>query len=182
LDYSAIIHASALSLSLSLDALAAAFAYGCSGTRIPVRSVVVINIVCTAILAAALFAGTYAAQFIPAGAGVIIAFTVLLIIGAVKLVQSLRSSPDCNKTETVLRPAAAAVLAACLSLDGLAAGFGAALGGVNTAVMLGVSLVAHMVAVPLGCRLGRSLSRKTRFNISWLGGVVIIVIAFTRLL
>jgi putative Mn2+ efflux pump MntP len=45
LDYSigAVIQASVLSLSLSLDALTASFAYGCTGTKIPFKSVIVIK-------------------------------------------------------------------------------------------------------------------------------------------
>jgi putative Mn2+ efflux pump MntP len=191
LDYSvtAIIHASVLSLSLSLDALAASFAYGCSGTRIPVKSTVVITLVCTFILALALYAGSYASNFIPAHAGAWICFSVLLLIGGIKLYQSLTAKPaDClpegerGLSVRVLKPGQAVIIATALSIDGLAAGFGAALGGVNALVMLGVSLAAHMAAVPLGARLGRSLSDKSRLDVSWIGGVVIIILAFSKLL
>ena len=184
-DYSlsGIILAAVLSLSLSLDALAAAFAYGCSGTKIPFKSAVVINLVCTAILAAALFAGSNASLFINPAAGSIICFTVLIIIGGIKLWQGLRNKPE-NETippSRILSPIQAAIIAGALSLDGLAAGFGAALGGVNGTVMLAVSLAAHMAAIPLGCMLGRRLSQKTSFNVSWIGGAVIIILAITKL-
>ena len=184
-----VIPASVLSLSLSLDALAAAFAYGCMGTRIPFRSVVVINLVCTAILAAALFAGTYAARFIPENIGILICFAVLLIIGIIKLFQGIFAKPQNNAEadtsavapEKLLKPIEAAIIATGLSLDGVAAGFGAALGGVNGIAMLIVSLAAHMAAVPLGCMLGMKLSAKTKFNVSWIGGGVIIILAITKL-
>jgi putative Mn2+ efflux pump MntP len=104
----------------------------------------------------------------------------------VKLYQGLRQgSEDCPErgaTLKTLKPIEAVVLATGLSLDGLAAGFGAALGGTNAIAMLIVSLVAHMVAVPLGCMLGMRLSKKTTLNISWIGGGVIIILAFTKLL
>ena len=187
-DYSfeRVLQASVLSLSLSLDALAASFAYGCAGTRIPFKSVMIISFVCTAVLGAALSAGQYASRFIPQVVGAVLCFSVLLLIGGIKLYQSCRSdkgTPDTLKGGlTTLKPTQAAILAAALSLDGLAAGFGWALGGANGAVMLGVSLVAHMAAVPLGCLLGRRLSQKTNLNISWVGGVVIIILAFSKLL
>jgi putative Mn2+ efflux pump MntP len=185
LDYSfeSIILASVLSLSLSLDALAAAFAYGCSGTKIPFRSAVVINLVCTAVLGTALFAGTHAARFIPPLIGNILCFSVLMIIGGIKLYQGLHNNRDSAEDSAIhtLKPVQAAIIAAALSIDGLAAGFGAALGGVNGAVMLAVSLAAHMIAIPLGCILGRRLAQKTKFNISWIGGVVIIILAITKL-
>jgi len=173
-----------------LDALTAAFAYGCTGTKIPLKSVMIINIVCTAMLGAALFVGSYASSFIPPVVGVILCFAVLMLIGGIKLYQGLFSkSEDCDrkldkspKTPKILNPGEAAIIAAALSVDGLAAGFGAALGGVNGLVMLIISLIAHMAAVPLGCVLGRRLSQKTNLNISWIGGVVIIILAFTKLL
>ena len=185
-----ILQAAILSLMLSLDALTAGFAYGCTGIKIPFRSVVVINLVCTALLGAALFAGSLASGIIPHFVGVLLCFWTLLIIGVVKLVQGLKPL-DCDKSDksdksevktTILKSGEAAIIAAALSLDGVAAGFGAALGGVNIAVMLIVSLAAHMIAVPLGCEIGARISRKIRFNITWIGGVVIILLAFTKLL
>jgi putative Mn2+ efflux pump MntP len=126
---------------------------------------------------------------------------VLLTIGVIKLIQGIRRTPDnsgesgesgkSGKSEKCsgkfgdsvsLRAPEAAIIAAGLSLDGLAAGFGAALGGVNGVVMLGSSLLAHMAAIPLGCMLGRLLSAKSRCNIAWFGGAVIIILAFMQLL
>jgi putative Mn2+ efflux pump MntP len=112
---------------------------------------------------------------------------VLLLIGGFKLFQSFSGksaecSDDREKIVRILRPGQAAILAAALSIDGIAAGFGAALGGVNAAVMLAVSLAAHMAAVPLGARWGRQLSKRTSFDVSWIGGVVIILLAFSKLL
>jgi putative Mn2+ efflux pump MntP len=184
-----------LSLSLSGDAFAAAFAYGCMGTRIPIKSAGVINIVCTAFLAAAIIAGGFAAGFVPEIVGVVLCFTVLMTIGVIKLVQGIRRNPKsadssdsasglcpANLATASLRPGEAAILAAGLSLDGLAAGFGAGLGGVNGVVMLTASIAAHMAAIPLGCMLGRQLSSKSRCNIAWVGGVVIILLAFMQLI
>jgi putative Mn2+ efflux pump MntP len=182
----AIIQASVLSLSLSLDALAASFAYGCTGTRVPLKSVMVINIICTSFLGVALFAGAYASRFIPAQAGILICFAVLMIIGIIKLLQGLFSKSnncinDRQAQVKVLKPIEAALIASALSLDGIAAGFAAALGGVNAAAMLVVSLAAHMAAVPLGAKLGRRLSQTTKLNVSWIGGAVIIILAVTKL-
>ncbi|MCL2754765.1 MAG: manganese efflux pump [Oscillospiraceae bacterium] len=185
MDYSNYIQSAILSLTLAADAFAAAFAYGCMGTKIPFRSVVIINIVCTAMLAVALYAGSYVAELVPQIVGAVVCFAVLMSIGIIKLLQGLKSRPALSEITAklaVLRPAEAAIIAAGLSLDGVAAGFGAALGGVNAPVMLTVSLFAHMAAIPLGCVLGASLSRKSRRNIAWLGGAVIIVLAFLQLL
>jgi len=135
-------------------------------------------------LAVALYAGAFAAEFIPELAGIIVSFSVLMTIGVIKLVQGLKVKPDKHnfRPTLILKPAEAAIIAAGLSLDGVAAGFGAALGGVNAEVMLVSSLLAHMAAIPLGCTLGRHLSAKSHYNIAWVGGVVIIALAFLQLI
>ena len=43
--------------ALSMDAFVASFAYGTSKIKIPFKSAIIINVVCSTILAIALFAG-----------------------------------------------------------------------------------------------------------------------------
>lgn len=83
--------------------------------------------------------------------------------------------------DKVISPKEAGALAVSLSLDGLAVGFGAALGSVNVPVVLVTAFLANMLAIFAGCRLGRFFARKLPFNISWLSGITLIALAVTRL-
>ncbi|MCL2634081.1 MAG: manganese efflux pump [Oscillospiraceae bacterium] len=122
-------------------------------------------------------------RYIPVEIGVYICFAVLLVIGGIKLFQSLskrsESNGDALKT---LKPAEAVVLAAGLSVDGLAVGFGAALGNANVAAIIILSLFTDVFAIILGCYAGRKLVQRFKCNVSWLGGAVLIILAFTKLL
>jgi putative Mn2+ efflux pump MntP len=173
-----------LAVTLSLDAFAAGFAYGCAGVKIPFKSVQVINLVCSAFLGISLLAGVFARRLVPPNFGMTACFLILLTIGGIKLFQSLfqKEKKTDFKAVKILKPAEAAALAAGLSLDGLAVGFGAGLGNANALVIFAVSLFSDIAAVTLGCYLGRKLSQKIKYNISWVGGAIIIILAFTKLI
>jgi len=185
-SFNACLQAVILSSSLSLDAFAAAFAYGCAGVKIPFKSVQVINLTCSLMLGASLFAGMFIGKLIPEHAGAVACFVILLAIGLFKLLQTLfakkaRDSEQGASVPKVIGGAEAAILAAGLSIDGLAVGFGAALGQSNAAVMLGVSLISDTAAVMLGCYAGGKLSKRIRLNVSWVGGAIIILLAVTKI-
>jgi len=200
-----------LACALSLDAFVASFAYGGKKIAIPFKSVQVINLICGAITGVSLFVGNVVRQYIPEGLTVAICFTILAIMGILKLLDGItksiiRKNENINKElrfsmlnfrfilhlyadpedadvddSKVLSPMEATSLAFALSLDGIAAGLGAAIGNVNGWAVLICSLFTNMAAVLLGCALGNKLARKTSLDLSWLCGVVLIGLAVSKL-
>lgn len=200
-----------LALALSMDTFVASFAYGSSRTQIPMKSVQTINAVCCSFLALALLLGTALKQVIPAAATSGICFTVLLLLGLVKLLDSvikslIRKYNGFNKEikfsmlnlkfilnlyanpedadvddSKVISPAEAASLAVALSLDGLVVGMGAALGHINGWVVLGCAFVANTLAIVLGCAVGRRVAHAIKFDLSWLSGAFLLVLAVMKL-
>lgn len=197
--------------ALSMDAFVASFAYGTNKVKIPFSSVTVINVICSAILAISLFFGSIASQFIPEELTHIICFLILFVLGMVKLSESIISSvvkkrgnfikylnfsflglnfnlgvssnleDESFKNKKVLSPSSAASLSIALSLDGLAVGFGAALVEANSLQIVLFSLISDMVAVMLGCFIGNRVAEKISFNLSWLSGLLLMVLAFLKL-
>jgi len=198
--------------ALCLDALVAAFGYGANKIKIPFRSVLVINLICSAFLAAPLFAGKAICGFLSPAACKYICFSLLLLIGLIKLCDSLikgciRKKKAIGKSikfkflslkfilyiyadpETAdvdesksISEKEAAVLAVSLSLDGFAVGFGAALFGFNVWAVILFTLIASGLALWLGCILGNRVAKNLRFNISWVAGVILIGLAFMQLI
>jgi len=206
-----IIEAMVLAASLSIDAFAASFAYGSAKVKIPFRSVQVINIVCSSILGLSLLVGAIVRQYLPGGVTTAICFGILFVLGIMKLLDgvtksivrkysnysrelrfsmfnfrfilSLYADPekaDVDQSRSI-SPVEAFSLALALSLDGLAVGFGAALGDVNVIAVICSSLVANTAAVMLGTFAGNRLARKIPFDLSWISGVIILAIAVTKL-
>ena len=210
--FSQILEAAVLALSLSLDAFAAAFAYGCKKIKIPLTSALIINLICTSVTGLPFLFGAVLAQFVPAGFAIGLSFSILFLIGITKLLDSItksiiRKHTDLSKEinlslfnfKFILRlyadPEAAdvdvsesistreaAVLAVSLSLDGFAVGFGAALLGFNAWSVILFSLLTNGLALWLGCGIGNKAANSLRFNISWLAGAVLIGLAFIQLL
>ena len=88
---------------------------------------------------------------------------------------------DFSKT---ISPVEAASISLALSLDGIAVGFGAAFGSANNFIGLAVvlfSLVTNMAAIMSGCYLGGKIAGKINFNLSWAAGVILIILAFSKL-
>ena len=156
-----LLQAALIAMSVSIDAFAAAFAYGCKKIKIPVLSIFIINLICTGTIGLSYLFGSSLLQFIPGWLAVSLSFAILFILGIIKLFDSITKSfirrhTQFNKQinlsvfnfKLILRLYAdpesadvdvsksisareAAVLALSLSLDGFAVGFGAAMFGAN---------------------------------------------------
>ncbi|HJB25690.1 MAG TPA: sporulation membrane protein YtaF [Firmicutes bacterium] len=197
--------------ALSVDAFVASLAYGASNIRIPPISVVVITLVCSLILGISLLFGSLIRPFVPAQLTKIICCAVLMILGFVKLCDSsmkhyirkhcsnhkeisfsalhlkfilnIYADPveaDSDQSHT-LSPKEAGSLATALSLDGLAAGFGAALGNVHLLQALFCSIFVNALAVLLGSSIGNRIAQKASLDLSWLSGVMLIALALLKL-
>jgi putative sporulation protein YtaF len=207
----AVMEAGVIASSLSVDAFAAGFAYGSKKIKIPMTSIQIVTIICTLITGLAMFAGSILKKHIPPGLALGLAFSILFVIGAVKLLDSItkeiiRKHSHINKEiklsmfnfKFILRmyadpevadadsskeisPQEAAMLAIALSLDGVAVGFGAALANANGIAVVLWSLITNAAAIILGCCIGGSAADKMPFNISWLGGAALIGLAFFKL-
>ena len=202
-----------LALTLSLDAFAVSFGYGCKKIKIPLLSAVVIILICTGITGISFFAGT-AAAFSQNFAGML-SFAILVTLGLIKLLDSIIKSiirkyistevkqlklslfnikfilqlyadpenADVDVSES-LSAKEATMLAISLSLDGLAVGFAIGLMGLSSwwfFLLLMFAFIFNSLAVLLGSWLGKKVSEHLKFNISWMAGVILIILAITSL-
>ena len=211
LNFLSSIDAILLVAALSVDAFVASFAYGTSKIKIPFKSAIIINVVCSAILGIALFAGSIIGKFIPSIFTTSICFTLLLMLGLAKLFDSTLKALTGSKgylsrnyefelsnfrfflqvyiDNTVadvdhsleLSPKEAISLAIALSLDGLAAGFGAGLVSVNLVEIILFSIIINMISILAGCFVGNKVAEKTDLNLSWLSGATLMLLAFLKL-
>lgn len=211
LNYLSALDAILLVSALSMDAFVASFAYGTSKIKIPFKSAMTINLVCSSILAIALFMGSIISKYIPSVFTTSICVTVLLMLGLTKLFDSTLKA-ILNKSGTLSRdvsfklfdfrfflrvcldsteadidhsyelsPKESVSLSVALSLDGLAAGFSTGLMVTNYVEIILFSLVINIVAVLLGCTIGNKVAQKSELNLSWLSGATLILLAFLKL-
>ncbi|MCC0652363.1 MULTISPECIES: sporulation membrane protein YtaF [unclassified Clostridioides] len=197
--------------SLCIDAFVTSFGYGVNKVKVPLYSNMIISVVSSAILAISLFAGTIARDFLPQNITMLICFLILFLLGSSRLVESFFKSYfkkksihskdynfnmldlklnfnvsvepdtlDTNKSK-ILKPAEAFTLALALSLDGLAIGFGSGLVGVNYIQVILFSLISNILAVSFGCLLGNVFVKNINLNLSWLSGLILLIIGFMKI-
>ncbi len=198
--------------ALSTDALIASLAYGSNKIKIPFLSVQVIAFLCTGILGISLLLGVFLMPYIPAGLLKLISFLILLFLGIGRLMDNLikviinkhstlkkefqfhmfnlnfilniyanPKEADLDQSK-ILSPKEAFTLGAALSIDSMAAGVGAALGNINIVAVIISSLILSNISIKSGELIGRKISDKAPVQISWLGGILLIALAFLRLL
>lgn len=207
-----ILQSLAIALAISLDAFAASFAYGSQKIIVPLKSVLTLNAISTLITAIALLLGKALEGYIPHSLTAGISFAILFILGIVNILDSVTKSiirkhsqfnkevkfslfnfrfiltlyanpekADVDKSK-ILSPVEAVSVGVALSLDGVAVGFGAALAGHNVWIIIIGSVILGISAVISGSHLGNKIANKTTINLSWLGGCILIIMAFSKLL
>ncbi|MCL2617667.1 MAG: manganese efflux pump [Defluviitaleaceae bacterium] len=201
-----------LALALSLDAFVCALAYGSGRIRMPLASVIVIAVVCSAVLAASMWLGVQILSVISPGLAMWLGFAILFGLGLLRLLDGwvkrfLRQRAGLHKQlrfnafglsfmlhlladpakadmdeSKTLSTGEAAVLAVSLSLDSLAIGISAAFAGVYMVYLVTLSFAATVLALFMGLAVGARLSRCLPVDISSAGGALLILLAIGRLI
>lgn len=197
-------------LALSVDAFAASVAYGAEKIHIPTRSAVVISAICTGLLLISLAAGQWISPILPPQVARISGAMLLILIGLIKLFDAafkrllkklqerernlkfsffslhfiLKVYTDCKAADRdlsrCLSVGEAAALAAALSIDGLATGFGAGLAEISLPLTLIMSFLLTLLAVKFGGWLGKKTS-KLPVDLSFAGGGMLMLLGAAKL-
>lgn len=173
---------------LSMDAFAAGFSYGIEKVRVPFLSLMVIALLSGSMLTASLLAGNFLMGFIPESLTRGISFTVLFLLSLYKFYDALPGlhrtgtiSQKINKEDkAVLSCREGALLALALSIDNISAGLCTGTVSLPSIILLLLTTAIHFLALKLGLFAGRMLSRRSH-GFAWLGGAILMVLAFLRL-
>jgi len=201
-----------LVLSLCIDTFVTSIVYSSNKIKIPVVSGLIIDTICSLFLAISLFFGYLIKDFIPINIASTISFLLLLILGVYRLFEAFfknlikkyydKGSPltfkifefkfilqiyadeikaDLDESK-ILSPKEAFFLAMALSLDSLTVGFGCSLGTVNYLATVLLSFLVGALLLVLGGYVGKKISKNYNLNLSWLSGVLLIILAFIRII
>ena len=201
-----------LVVALAIDAFVCSFSYGASKIKIPFKSVLVINAVCVTLLAIGLFLGAIINNFLSADVAGWIAFIILFSLGISKIFDStvkrlIRKYNGINKDfkfslfnlsfilkvytdpkeadvdhSKELTPKEALPLAIAIGLDGLSVGIGIGIAMINPFIILGLSRISDTIAIMLGAYLGNKIAQRTNWDLSWVSGIILVLIAIFEVL
>ena len=199
-----------LVLALSIDALIASLAYGANNIHIALAPAAVISGVGTVCLGLSLLAGGIIRQAVHPAVCSGISFGLLFLVGLVTLfeglfknylrrrrgakqvsfeMQGIRFVLDVFLDETKadsddskdLSVRESLYLAAALSVDSLASGLGSGLSDIPIFLTIAIYAVIQFIVVLAGFHLGKRLHGKTTPDLSPLSGILLMIVAFTRL-
>ncbi|MDR0920216.1 MAG: manganese efflux pump [Oscillospiraceae bacterium] len=190
----------------SFDIFLATFAYGVSKIKISKSATLIIALTSTVALCIPLIASSYISQFLPEKFCLVLGVTILIAVALsnifktyIKSLVKKRKKLNITKfgfvidvyiDETkadkdlsmVLSSREAVVLAVAVAIDALATGFGAGLAtDINIGLLTVMSVVINITAVVSGFLFGARCAECKR-DFSWLGGVVLIGLAISRLM
>ena len=199
-----------LAAALSLDALAAGFLYGTDRVRIPLSSLTVISGLSAGILALCLLFGSWLQSLLPPKLPSVLCFLILVCLGCIKLFDSTVKAliRRCSGKEarvtlslphltllltiyadpaaangpdtSVLSPGEAFSLGIALAFDSAAAGFGAGMTSLKLPAAFVLAFCFTAAALTVGSLLGRRLAGHFSFDLSWLAGCLLLILALLK--
>jgi len=172
-----------LTLACSVDSAVTGFSYGIKKNRIKFLYALIISIICSIFLGLALFLGDTLSRVIPGYFSLIFSVCILTFVGVYKIIDSFIDENGGDKLKN-LSIKGATVIAIILSIDGIAAGFGAGLVGLSILsyfIIISVSVVLNTSLLLLGGTLGNKTAKRTSLNLSWISGVLLIILAILKL-
>lgn len=198
-------------LTVSIDAFITGFSYGVSKIKIPFLSALFLNSISTGMIFLSLTVGNILKQYIDQKVLPLICFLFLFIIGMIRLSDSLiknyiqrkgkyqsevdftlfnlkfilkvYSSPliadqDLSKNLSLKESIS---LGFALSLDGTLVGLGAALTTASYLYILVFTFSIGFMLTILGHFLGDRIGKKTTFDPSFISGILLLILAFSKL-
>ncbi|MCR0262827.1 manganese efflux pump [[Clostridium] innocuum] len=199
-----------LVIALSLDSFLASLAYGGEHIRIPWKSAILISSIGVLFLSLSLYTAAFIQQFIPPYICRLISFLIFFMIGISSLFQGTIKSflgtykrkklsfeysgisfvLDIYLDETkadadhskLLSLKEALYLAIALSIDSLASGFALGISIVQPLPVLIISFCIGILAILCGSFLGSRMLSLKECRLSWLSGVLFLILAFSRIL
>ena len=200
-----------LIVALSIDVFIASAACGTENITIERKSALCISLVCSGVLFLSLTAGSVLSGMIRKEYTDILCFAGLLLVGLEKLAEygiktyikkhkflckrvkitfsqlnfilSIYNNPVMAGKDhsSAMSVAESVFFALAMSLDGLFGGLGAAFLGIHVWATTLCNFLLGYAAVRAGSAAGRAAALKKDIDLSWLGGVLFIILAFSRI-
>ncbi len=196
--------------AVCLDSFIVSMAYGTNKIKVPKKSVCIIVFFNTFFLALSLYIAGFLQNFLSKEFCTFLSFMILLLIGITSLFQSrvklylskhkegkwkfkmkevsfvidvyideTKADRDCSK---VLTCKEAIYLALALSLDSLASGLAYGMTVQYPERVIIISFIMGVMLVYIGLGIGKRLAKSFPYDLSWLSGAILIILAFLRII
>lgn len=201
-----------LIIALSIDVFLACVACGTEKIKIDNKTALCISGICSGVLFLSLTTGSLLDGVIKENYTGLLCFLGLFLVGVFKLseygikvyikkhkflckrvkitfsqlnfILSIYNNPVMADKDhsSVMSVAEGIFFALAMSMDGLFGGLGAAFLGINVWLTTLLNFIIGFAAVRIGSAAGRNAVRKREMDLSWVGGILFVILAFTKIL
>lgn len=166
-----------LILALTTDSFVVSFAYGMTKTKMPFFVVVGMNLIMSALLGLAVWAGNFFAVILPENVSGRAGGILLLLLGLCRILSFFFQKDKNFHAVKVLTPKEGVVLAFVLSADSLAVGMGTGLVQSEEGWLLIGTFLGGVGMMKAGWELGSRFRTKTNRDLSWISGFCLLLLA-----
>ncbi len=197
--------------SLCIDSALASFAYGTNKIKIPIVSAFILTLISTLFLLFSISIGDFIKTLFPTSLTKIICFSILFILGFLRLFEGIlkqylnkkADSTNCIELSFLsfklvlnvyadakvadldhsnsLSPKEALYLGIALSLDSLIVGLGAAIASIQFVQITLLSITFNLLSILIGSFIGHRCANSVELELSWLSGLMLIILAILKL-
>jgi len=163
---------------VSIDVFMVGFTYGLSKVRVSWKKVVLISLIGNVMLGGALVFGYLIRDYITDDIIKWTVFGLFMLIGFLKLINNQNSGVKSVGIKEAI------VLGIILAIDGVGVGFAVGLDGVTMPFIFAIITLSFAVDIlffKIGQHMGGRLTKKTKFNLWWLNGVMFMLIGIVGL-
>jgi len=200
-----------LVIALGIDAFVCSFSYGVNQIKVPLKSMLMINLVTLTLLLTGAIASKMLSTALPQLSLNWLAPLILIFLGLSKIFEGvikalinqhkesghvefslfnfgfiLRIYADYQQADIdeskELSIKESIPLAFALGIDGLSVGFSIGLTALHIPLLLGMSLIVEAICIFLGGLLGQKAAKKMSFDFSFLSGCLLIAVALFKFL
>lgn len=193
--------------AMSADTFASSLAYSAKGIKILKSSCIVLNLVCALVVGFGVEMGRVTLEILSFRTVTVISSIILGMLGFSNIFESVLKAGIKNSTKRdfhifdfhfileiicdttqadsdfskTLSAREACTLALALSLDGFVAGVSAGMWGISSLALSIITFLVGSLATLSGGLFGKKISEHRRANMSWISGIILLILAFLKL-
>ena len=180
-------HILVLVLALCMDTFVASMAYGANKVHITWEKIVAMNAVCSGCLGIALAAGSILDDLVPETMTRTVCFISLhkgitFSFSGLRVIVNIYGDPmaaDWDHSQS-LSWKEVLFLSFAMSIDSLIAGALSAFLEIPVGLTMGTAFIMGIVVMAAGLFLGRKLAARCKCDLSWISGVLFMILAVTK--
>ena len=172
-------------LILAIDVFLIGFNYGVSKVKTPFISIICITLINFIVIGSGVVFSFFFSTFISEEILNFVSIGLIFFLGIFNLIKFLLNCKEKNldkNNDKILSPSECLMLAFILTLDGFSASLSCGSSKINCIVFICIFIITTFLSILIGSKIGYSLSKKIKLNLSWISPTFLICYSIIKLI